>query len=1748
MRKDFTMELTEHRCGRCGAELEQQSDTRWKCKYCGCTYDDSTAVKNTKNMREMFDEVKMELVNNCRRNLFDAVNAEYISTSDVKGACAELKKYLPDDFRANFYEIAVSHNERKLTSAIRKIDVEENYEDIEYIVKFLIKSLQTGFLLELNNLVERAFKNKDLRLFEKYATEISVQAEKVQMGVYETKLPREVFVAYSSKDMEKVSELVEILESQGLKCFVAARNLRHGKGSVENYDKALKEAIDHCKSFVFVSTMNSRSFSCDALEIEIPYVQKRDTENAPAEYRNNYASIPHKYKKPRVEYRLESSTSFNAADEITKEFFDGYEWVLSPSEVAIRIMKQLVAAATPSAEKETVKSSGAKKYCIGCGAETGVNEKFCSNCGNAEFVSTIGEYVKIKNQRDIEQRRREEAQGASGGSYYGGAGSFTPVTNPGGAKPGAPEKKKGKGGLVAVGAIAAVAVIGGAIALGSGVLNQEPVPEMTKEPEWDYITNPPDYEDPTDEPVEDILKGSWGSVEYELTEDGVLNITGYGDIPALQYMDSKPWYNDHGYGVTALNIAEGITSIGENAFCELERLESVYLPTTVTYVHAGAFANLPRLQKVEAPGVEYIGESAFRGCLELSEVYVGDKLMKVDISAFEDTAFYSKATSSEPLYLGSVLLKVSTETKDIFEIREGTLSVAAGAFNSCYEITNIIIPESVNQIGSYAFNGMSALKTIEYRGSEEAWNQIDFGSGWNESTGGSTEEGYTEIVYCNGATPPSYGDYTSGLHFMWDEAIGGYQVSKYTGAETNVVIPSIYLDQPVKAIANDAFNSRSITDVTIPDSVETISENAFANCNQLVKVKMSNNLKQIGTNAFYCCGMLESISLPDSVEAIGRNAFESTPLYNALTVDRPLYIGNVLIKVSPDATGAIEIKDGTRLVADHALYECAGITNVIIPTSVMRVGKYAFANTYSLETAIYAGTEEEMQRVSFGEGYNENAGINTSIGTTNIVFLNGAYIPSDKEEYTPGLVFAPNSDMTGCIITNYDGNDTVVKIPSIYLGYPVTEIAADAFNNKSVTEVSIPATVNSIGNSAFKSCYSLTAVTVAEGSSLGVIGDYAFSDCQQLQSFEIPASVSSIGEGVFQGCYSLASLTFVNGGAGINTIPKYAFYSSGLQSIDIPDSVEVISESAFAENTNLTQISFGENSRVKLIESRAFAGCVAMTQLYLPKTVVTIGEDSFYECRISSATIPACAIQSVASNSLNSLTVNGGETIPQEAIKSSWEDSMLETLVIEEGIKRIEYRAFYNCVNLKNVTLPNSLETVGQNAFENCRALENIVIPRSVRVISDNAFLDCVSLFSISLPESLDSIGRSAFEGCTLLRIINIPNSVTSIGSYAFYNCTSLVSVDIPEGVTKIPSNTFRNSGIESVFLHSNIESIGSNAFGYCEKLRNVELAPSITNIDANAFEGTLFIETVSASADAIAKMDKSHLVSVTVTGGDISSYAFSGCTTLREFKMYDGLEMIGDEAFANCVSLLSIEIPESVNAIAPNAFVGCHKIAEIINHTSLDVASLIDGELVNHTGESLLKHVGDYTFITAGSKHYLIDYIGEEEEISLPSNYEGLGYTVRKYAFENNNVIKKVTVSGANEIEKYAFYWCSNLVNLTLGDSVTNIQEYAFANCNAMESVTFGKNLEAIGKYAFEGCNSLKKITLPLSLREIGIGAFSNCTSLGMVTFTGGGKFQLYDSEGTLQSNVVTASSNGSDNAELLKSRCVDYRWERIG
>jgi len=404
------MELTQYYCQTCGGILKSIGENSLKCTFCGNIYEKDSFQEKARTLRDILDQSKIEHVSNQRRNLYNAICAKYISKAEVQRYATEIKMYLPNDFQANFYLDAISGDAKKINELIRGIDTDECYELLSPIIRFLTASLESEFVLELGNLIERAYQRRDPELYSRLFTAMSKEAEKVSEGIYEASLPRDVFIAYSSKDMPTVSRLCEDLEDQGFSCFVAARNLRHGVGSVENYDEALKEAMDNCTCFLFLSSTNSRKFDCDAVRKEIPYVKQSDNRNAPAEFRHNYKTMPAKYKKPRIEYRL-GTIKRSATDKITNEFFDGYEWVYDSDGVAERLVQILSEAPQEGCDHAVVVDPAVEPTCTTDGRTEGAH---CALCGEILRQPAV---IPAKGHRFGELKMKKQPTCTEGGEY-----------------------------------------------------------------------------------------------------------------------------------------------------------------------------------------------------------------------------------------------------------------------------------------------------------------------------------------------------------------------------------------------------------------------------------------------------------------------------------------------------------------------------------------------------------------------------------------------------------------------------------------------------------------------------------------------------------------------------------------------------------------------------------------------------------------------------------------------------------------------------------------------------------------------------------------------------------------------------------------------------------------------------------------------------------------------------------------------------------------------------------------------------------------------------------------------------------------------------------------------------------------------------------------------------------------------------------------------------------------------------------
>ena len=228
---------------------------------------------------------------------------------------------------------------------------------------------------------------------------------------------------------------------------------------------------------------------------------------------------------------------------------------------------------------------------------------------------------------------------------------------------------------------------------------------------------------------------------------------------------------------------------------------------------------------------------------------------------------------------------------------------------------------------------------------------------------------------------------------------------------------------------------------------------------------------------------------------------------------------------------------------------------------------------------------------------------------------------------------------------------------------------------------------------------------------------------------------------------------------------------------------------------------------------------------------------------------------------------------------------------------------------------------------------ENIVIPetykgRAVVAINASAFRGLVNIKSVTIPDTVTSIGSSAFKGCTSLTGVTIPDSVASIGYEVFYNCANLTSVTIGNGVTSIGERAFYGcSSLASVTIPDSVTSISSSAFSGCSSLTRIDVDPDnayYKSIDGNLYnkDGKTLIRY------APGKTDTTFSIPDGVTYMGVS--AFEDCTSLTSVTIPDSVTSIRNSAFYGCSSLASVTIPDSVTYIDNAAFSDCSNLTTI--------------------------------------------------------------------------------------------------------------------------------------------------------------------------------------------------------------------------
>ncbi len=1214
---------------------------------------------------------------------------------------------------------------------------------------------------------------------------------------------------------------------------------------------------------------------------------------------------------------------------------------------------------------------------------------------------------------------------------------------------------------------------------------------------------------------------------------------------SLQYarIDSTVKYNKDNYKVVGIEdnafvgspikfvyLRKYIVSIGENAFMNCDKLESVFLydnDITLKSIGTKAFYNCANLSNFILPtSLQTIGESAFYNCKKLP---------------FAD-------------------------------IPEGCVTIPKQAFRGCEGLMHISIPTTIKFINEYAFYGCKNLKSITklsegihvLNPDELVFGGIDNPADITLRVPMSVRSLYRKAEVWSDFNVQGFVKGENGILYLLDtDNLTAAATYRYFNVAQN-------------------YNELSGT-VRIPSCVKYNGQNYLIN--------------EIGDFAFAANTSMLEIKMP-SLLRVGKSAFMGTNIRN------------------------IVIPEGVTALEDSVLYNCSELLYIDLPSTLSSLGDNSI-NKCSLLNTIY---NRNPTAVDVGNNF-------LTMVTANITL----YVPSESvEAYQSATVWRnfgtilPFSDYgSGKCGDNLnwtfspgDGELSISGIGDMW-DYNYPDLAPWYAMRDKLTTVEISSGVTSIGDYAFYLCSWMEDLSLPEG--ITSIGKKAFTACLLLEEVVIPSSLTHVTSDAFDDCTKIKTVAWnAKNCNGINFGPQVTSFTFG-------EGVQVIPDSICMNMSKIKNISLP--AAITAIGERAFEGCTALQGLFIPATVKSMGYHAFFNCpnllifnelRYAGSNKGLAYLAGVATPNLAEYTIlNNTKWIGEEVF---YGQAKLKEITIPSSVIEIREKAFALCTALNTITLSENLETIGESAFDGCTSLRSIrIYATTPPALGDNTFsgLDCEKVYLYVPREGMsayqadpqwgaffirnhDQIYGSCGDNITWwldtvsnelvisgtgatwdfpddnpgwhkwaqqIQSIVIEDGVTVIGNSIFYNMWDLKSVQIPASVTEIKDYAFMiSSAITSItciapnppkmgtevfkgvdcskielfvpeiavsryksadqwkdFIIKNAvlpygmcgdnmtwefdEQTGRLAFGgngamwdfslkqpgwwaYREAVTNVLIAKDIASVSNLIFDNMPNLRAINvasgnwnySSQDGIlfnkaqttlyiypmAKPGDSYTIPETIS--KIGSYAFSGCTQIKELTcLATTPPTLGTDVFSgmNCAAV-TLNVPQESLAL--------YKAADQWKKFNFKGIINPDFQCGDNMTWAFDEKTGTLTISGTGA---MWDFLYD------PQPWE---------AFLDDILIIDIQ-EGVEALGEFAFNECEKATTITLPNSLSTIARGAFKFCEALQSIELPEFMYAINEQAFFGCKALKEIEIPAFVGQVGPAAFGKCESLEAVT-----------------------------------------------
>jgi len=1232
-------------------------------------------------------------------------------------------------------------------------------------------------------------------------------------------------------------------------------------------------------------------------------------------------------------------------------------------------------------------------------------------------------------------------------------------------------------------------------------------------------------------------------------------------------------------GLESLHIPENITYIGEYCFVALTNLRQFTVSEENPSYKAvdGVLMSKNGRILIAAPAamtgsytvpvtVEEIGFGAFEES-RLSEIILPDSINLLSIGY---RAFF-KAENLTQFHIPASVISINyyafgycTDLHTVTIASDSALcGIYEGVFEGCMSLQSLRLPDTVKEIGDFAFYGCESIKALPFSPSAgvEVFGRHSFAySGLEGALHLPSDliridsyalmqleiteltvpsEKQKELVIGLGAFAECHKLTSVTLPFIGsafeEEATPFSHVFGLTGLPDS--LKTVTIAEGIRILQTRAFyRIQTLEHINLPHSITDVHEEAMCYCP--ASYKLTNELDILGEyalsysgltghvtlregtlaipeGAFNGCRKLTSVTLPETLITV--SSFEETGLTEVHLPDSVREIGYRAFYSSYNLH-AIHLPQGLETIGGDAFGFCDSLREVTLPASLNQIDFYAFSGCDSLFT-VYNQSELDIRPGILWE--------NGDVGyyAKKVIDREGNRLYVDPEQggqwlETPdGFLFLATEN--GYTLRAYLGKEQAITLPLTVQGQPYH---ISSFSGG--VHVTVPEGFTSLPDYAFSGSRTLRSLILPN--SLTAIGAKAFEYCGSLKQISFGSGLAQIGDDAFLGCYDLTSFRFEPG--------TLCWQDGLLYTKDLSHLLYVPQD--IAGDLVLPQ-------SLKRIDSDAFAGREQLCSIVIPESVTSLGENVFRGC-----------------TSLIRATVNA-------------------------NIEYLPAGMFKSCAILQSVSLPQGLLSIGQEAFASCGALTELPLPSTVKYLHNWAFAYCNGLTGVTLPAGVENLGNYLFASCKNLTEIHLPTSVTNISRGSFYQCTNLEritvaegnpcflasenilystvyqestpdgivfipysysgEVTVPEGTTFVSDNVFNDrNNITSVHLPASVQYLnyGSYMIGaFQDMLGLTEITVDEGNPYFFAQDGLLYdrrtlellefpncldgpvtipegVTEISLYSSAYSTDRKHHITDLYISS-TVKKISSPSPETIRISEDNPYLFVDNNILYTRDpieVVLLPatlpshLVLPEGMTTIGDHIF---YDRTELVSITVPSTVESIEGwafngclnllEVINLSKLDIALQDGEHGMIGFYAKRIAT---GGESQVDVRTTEDGFHYciygsdvTLISYIGQADTITLPETLEGM----PYRLQNFRGGKHLIIPGSFAVVESYAFPGNRTLESVTIENGPTAIGRGAFYECRNLQKVIIPPSVETIDEFAFSFCNKLKHVELSEG-------------------------------------------